>query len=246
MGQGISKGQIKIFEECEYGGKTATLKIGSYNQNKLKELGIRSNSISSIKIGPSTVTEIYENDKFSGRKWIIMNPDESQTKNFSCLRNNMMKNSNDNWDDRINSIVISSYKDHISNSVKQDVHIEEEEETPNNKQVNNKQVLEAVNKKIIMVKDLKNPLHIKNIDGLCVMRELLHGQKENLAIHDMENITKKCLNTVVIMPPKQEINQEEIIEGFNKFNNIDISTILFIIGFICTIIIILYFIIKKL
>ena len=67
-----------FYEDCNYQGASSKLGIGIYNTN---QIGIRNDTLSSIRIPNGLKVTVYENTNFKGRK-IVLYSDES------CLINN--------------------------------------------------------------------------------------------------------------------------------------------------------------
>lgn len=91
---------LDIFTECNYEGKNLRLDRGSYNQSRLKLLGISNGSISSLIIGPQTVVELYQGSEFEGPKKTIKNVTELEDE-IRCLSSD--------WNNKTKSIKVVSY-----------------------------------------------------------------------------------------------------------------------------------------
>ena len=64
--QGGMAGEVELFTECNYRGRSATLKVGKYMASDLASLGIRDNSISSIRVPEGMKVDVFENDFHRG------------------------------------------------------------------------------------------------------------------------------------------------------------------------------------
>lgn len=66
IGGGTPQTGARVFQDCNYGGYSATLPIGSYNTQALQALGVRDNDISSIRVPAGYKVTLYNNDNFTG------------------------------------------------------------------------------------------------------------------------------------------------------------------------------------
>ncbi len=86
-----------VYTKCGYEGARANLDEGIYNVEDLLKLGIRENSISSIKVNPGYRVDLYFNNFQRGKNGFLTDDD-------NCL-------SNDGFDDEISSIKVSKVDD---------------------------------------------------------------------------------------------------------------------------------------
>jgi len=82
---------IRVFTECNYRGKSASMPVGEYNNKELTALGFDNNSISSIKLAKGYEAELFINDFQRGQSGTL------KTDN-PCLVGT--------YDDAISSIVV--------------------------------------------------------------------------------------------------------------------------------------------
>ena len=86
-----------VYTKCGYEGSRANLDEGVYNVEDLLKLGIRENSISSVKVNPGYRVDLYFFDFQRGKNGFLTDDD-------NCL-------SNDGFDDEISSIKVSKVDD---------------------------------------------------------------------------------------------------------------------------------------
>ncbi|MDF2457569.1 MAG: Glucan endo,3-beta-glucosidase precursor, partial [Cytophagaceae bacterium] len=86
-----STGLVTVYKDCNYGGFSGGLSIGDYNLAKLKELGIKDDDISSLRITEGYRAILYQDDNFGGASTVI-NSDNT------CL--------NSTWNDKVTSLRI--------------------------------------------------------------------------------------------------------------------------------------------
>lgn len=224
MGAGASKNQVKIYPSCDFNGKVIKLPLGKFSLDMLKQQGYPIQSIRSLKIGPKTVVILYENPDLSGSLIKFENISATRTKEVKCLGDDTAEE----WTNNVQSLIIQQYNEPGA--------IPEEAVTGETLDIKadkvNKLDLEGVHQKKIVVRDLDKPLKIKNIDGICVMKHILNS-KDKLSEKDMANITKRCENTLEVIP--QVSSPENVIESFGV-NLINDRMLLFLIilGFILT------------
>lgn len=87
-------GVVTLFQHCNYGGYSASLNTGSYNQSQLQALGVANNDISSLQVQNGYQITMYQNSNFTGGTLV-------KTANDDCLVN-------DGFNDAISSVVIST------------------------------------------------------------------------------------------------------------------------------------------
>lgn len=66
-----ASGDVYIYQDINYGGRTASLGEGSYNLASLQAKGFQNDDLSSIKVPFGYKVTLYENDNFSGSTKII-------------------------------------------------------------------------------------------------------------------------------------------------------------------------------
>jgi hypothetical protein len=71
-------GPIKIFQDCNYGGYSAGLSVGTYTLSKLQSMGVKNDDISSIQVPSGYKVTLYNDDNFAGSSTVL-------TGNDSCL-----------------------------------------------------------------------------------------------------------------------------------------------------------------
>ncbi len=62
---------VKVFNQCNYRGKSATLKVGEYNNAQLNQLGIADNSIAAIQVADGYQVELFLNDFQRGGSGVL-------------------------------------------------------------------------------------------------------------------------------------------------------------------------------
>lgn len=92
-----------VYTKCGFEGERASLDIGEYNAEDLAKLGIRENSISSVKVNPGYRVDLYFFDFLRGKNGFLEDDD-------NCL-------SNDGFDNEISSIKVSKADDSAKASV---------------------------------------------------------------------------------------------------------------------------------
>lgn len=88
-----SSAAAAVYTECGYEGRRANLNVGVYDAEDLAKLGIRDNTISSIKVNPDYRVDLFFFDFQRGKNGYL-------TKDDNCL-------SNDGFDNEISSIKVS-------------------------------------------------------------------------------------------------------------------------------------------
>ena len=83
---------VTVYEHCDFRGFKATLPVGNYDLNDLKNREIYNDDISSLRVKKGYEVIVYEHDKFHGRKLQFKSDD-------LCLVNN-------NFNDRISSLKV--------------------------------------------------------------------------------------------------------------------------------------------
>ncbi len=92
-----SSAAAAVYTECGFEGRRANLNVGVYDAEDLLKLGIRDNSISSIKVNPEYRVDLYFFDFQRGKNGYLIEDD-------NCL-------SNDGFDNEISSIKVSRVGD---------------------------------------------------------------------------------------------------------------------------------------
>lgn len=92
-----SSSAAAVYTKCGYEGSRANLDVGTYDVEDLLKLGIRENSISSVKVNPGYRVDLYFNNFQRGKNGYLTDDD-------NCL-------SNDGFDDEISSIKVSKADD---------------------------------------------------------------------------------------------------------------------------------------
>ena len=92
------KNQIIIYEKTGFRGNNIILNSGTFFAD---QMGIKNNSISSIKLGPRTVAKFYKETGGTGDFLKLSNDSLTETKNYASLPYK--------WHDVINSIRIYKY-----------------------------------------------------------------------------------------------------------------------------------------
>jgi hypothetical protein len=85
--------KISMYQNCNYGGWTATFGIGSYTTANIVAAGGKDNDASSLKIPTGLKVVLYDGDNFTGTSTTV-------TSDQSCL-------SSINFNDKVSSMVIS-------------------------------------------------------------------------------------------------------------------------------------------
>lgn len=88
-----SSAAAAVYTECGYEGRRANLNVGVYDAEDLAKLGIRDNTISSVKVNPDFRVDLFFYDFQRGKNGYL-------TKDDNCL-------SNDGFDNEISSIKVS-------------------------------------------------------------------------------------------------------------------------------------------
>lgn len=86
-------GVVTLYQNCNFGGYTVSLAMGSYSASELVSLGARDNDISSVKVETGYQITLYQDDASAGAS-------VSKTSDDSCLIN-------DGFNDLTSSIVVS-------------------------------------------------------------------------------------------------------------------------------------------
>ena len=92
-----SSAAAAVYTKCGFEGSRAGLDVGTYNVDDLLKLGIRENSISSVKVNPGYRVDLYFFDFQRGKNGYLIADD-------NCL-------TNDGFDDEISSIKVSKVED---------------------------------------------------------------------------------------------------------------------------------------
>ena len=71
-------GPIKVFQDCSYGGYSASLSVGTYNLTQLNAIGVKNDDISSIQVPSGYKVTLYNDDNFAGNSVVLTGDD-------SCL-----------------------------------------------------------------------------------------------------------------------------------------------------------------
>lgn len=220
MGSSISlpSGNVDVYNKCGYTGSTIRLPVSNYTTYKLNTFGLNTTGIQSLTIGPNTVVELYTGDNFSGKMIRAINDQAHGTKGVSCLQHTNL-GSADNVGNlvTVGSLKIMDFQTWKKNYKPPQVVSSEGTSTLKGSNVmidsnsgnqlldikhgaDGSMNLEGVNNKKIVIKDLKTPLKISNVNGLCVIKEMVNNNKENLTIRDIHTIAEKCVNSVEVNP----------------------------------------------
>ena len=81
-----------VYKHCGYKGYSVGLAVGNYDLNRLKQMGIKNDDLSSLKVSPGYEIIVYQHHHFQGRKLKFRTND-------TCLVNN-------NFNDIISSIKV--------------------------------------------------------------------------------------------------------------------------------------------
>jgi beta-glucanase (GH16 family) len=84
-------GDVYIYQDANYGGRSASLGLGNYNLASLQAKGVRNDDLSSIKVPWGYKVTMYADDNFSGATKVV-NGDTSYVGN--------------DWNDRVSSIKV--------------------------------------------------------------------------------------------------------------------------------------------
>jgi len=223
MGNSVNKNEVKIYQSCDFKGKSAKLPLGKFSLDMLKEQGYTIDNIQSLKIAPKTVVILYENSDLSGSIIKYENTSATRIKDVKCIGDGSIEE----WKNNIKSLIIQKYNEpgSVPDSVSDEMLDIAADQV-------NKLDLEGVNQKKIIIRDLDKPLKIRNIDGICVMKHILNN-KDNLTEKEMINITKKCSSTLEVIP--QVSSPENTIESFGvKLVNNTTLILVLIIGLVLT------------
>ncbi|MCR5254451.1 MAG: family 16 glycosylhydrolase [Acetatifactor sp.] len=90
-GNNTASGDIYIYQDINFGGRSASLGLGRYNLSSLVAKGFRNDDLSSIKVPFGYKVTLYADDNFSGATKVI-------TGNTSWIGSD--------WNDRVSSIVV--------------------------------------------------------------------------------------------------------------------------------------------
>lgn len=71
VGPQSTTGLVTAYKDCNYSGFSAGLKVGDYNMQKLQELGMNNDVISSLKIKQGYKAILFQDDNFSGGSTVI-------------------------------------------------------------------------------------------------------------------------------------------------------------------------------
>ncbi len=71
----VNNDPIKIFQDCSYGGYSASIGIGTYNVSQLLALGVKNDDISSIQVPSGYKVTLYADDNFAGSSVILTGDD---------------------------------------------------------------------------------------------------------------------------------------------------------------------------
>ncbi|MDE1462401.1 hypothetical protein [Spartinivicinus poritis] len=81
-----------VYQHCNYDGYSVSLEPGYYKLYQLRELGVKNDDLSSVKVPAGLTVTLYEHDNFGGRSWLL-------NSNESCL---VRRGAND----QVSSIVV--------------------------------------------------------------------------------------------------------------------------------------------
>ena len=88
---------VTLYENCNYGGASASVNIGDYaSMDKIK---FKNDSLSSLKIPAGMKVVLYEDNYFKGESVTLF-------KDVSCLNSIQMKGFK-NWNDKTSSLKVS-------------------------------------------------------------------------------------------------------------------------------------------
>jgi len=95
---------VHIYQYCGFAGKN--IKLAAKNISDITVFGIE--NISSLKLGPETVVELYEEKNFKGKQLRLINFFTVEKDKYSCLKKN-------HWNYRAKSLKIRTYDEYIKN-----------------------------------------------------------------------------------------------------------------------------------
>lgn len=84
--------EVELYSECNYQGRSISLKNGKYTASDLQRLGLADNSISSIRVPDGMKIDLFENDFYRGRSGAL-------GANSDCLV--------DRFNDQVSSVIVS-------------------------------------------------------------------------------------------------------------------------------------------
>ena len=114
IGDGDTVG-VTFYQDYNYEGNSVRLKPGNYTTSQLLSAGISDNDVSSVRISGGLKVEIYQDDNFTGTKWLI----SSDAANFGSIGCNDSMSSVKIVDTSRNSTPIQDMKKylHVNNSL---------------------------------------------------------------------------------------------------------------------------------
>ena len=70
-----NNGPVKVYQDCSYGGYTASLDVGTYTLAQLTALGIKNNDLSSVQVASGYKVTLYNDDNFAGSSVVLTGDD---------------------------------------------------------------------------------------------------------------------------------------------------------------------------